>query len=158
MEAVREYLISVIAAAIFCGAIQSLLREKTTVSVILKSLCGVFLCVVVLRPITEIQFDLSGLSAAFPAASADAIVEEAGIHARTEQMQRIKDACEAYICDKAKAFDCELEVEVELETTSPFAPNSVALRGAISPYVKTQLSAWLHDQMGIPPEAQRWIG
>ena len=44
MESIRDYLLSVTAAALICGIISSLTGKSSNIPKVLKLLCGLFLC------------------------------------------------------------------------------------------------------------------
>jgi hypothetical protein len=155
---IREYLISVVAAAIFCGAIKTLLRDNTAAATLIRTLCGVFLCMILLQPIANFQIDLSDVGLSLPIGSAGEIANQAAEYVKEQETAIIKQRLQTYICDKAQQYSCQLESQVVLQAEAPYAPIRVTLTGSASPYVKKQLSLWIQEQLGIPQEAQVWIG
>ena len=158
MGEIRGYLISVTAAAILCAVASTLLGKKGTIGTIGKLLCGIFLAITVVSPLTRVQLrsgyelwdDLSADAAAAVASGEAAAYDElrAGIKARTE----------AYILDKAAFYAAELSVEVTLSDEDPPIPCAVRLTGSVSPYAKQRLQQDISEELGIPKEAQIWIG
>lgn len=157
MEDLRQYVISVVAAAFICGTIMGLL-PKGSARELVKMICGLFLAFTVLSPISRFDFsrlaeidDLFTDEAAQAAAMGENLNREA-LHAI------IKAETEAYILDKAAQLNVELEVEVTVSTDDPPLPVAVSLSGSISPYARRRLEAILTDEIGIPKENQAWTG
>lgn len=158
MESVQNYLISVVAASVVCGIVNSIMGKKGTAASVIKLVTGIFLSLTVISPLVQIRLtDLEYVtdSLALDASMAAAYGEDLSIQAMTSI---IKSEAEAYILDKAASLGVELEVEVTLQDTDPYAPESVCLKGSASPYVKSQLTQYIAKQMGIPEEAQLWTG
>ena len=64
---------------------------------------------------------------------------------------------------QAEALDefCSPDKVINLDVDLRFdenIPQQVTLAGAISPYAKSKLGAWLQENLQIPPEDQLWIG
>lgn len=158
MEGLKAYLVSVTAASIICGIVNSLAGKKGTVSSVLKLLTGLFLALTVIRPVIRLSISEFDLYLDSITAKADAAVADGEIIAFQELAAIIKTETEAYILDKAASLGVDLEVEVILSDTAPPLPTEVLLTGAVSPYAKVQLSEMIAAELGIPREAQRWSG
>ena len=65
----------------------------------------------------------------------------------------IKQKTETYILDKANALGAEITVQVVLED---YIPAGVTIMGDVSPFVKSNLSASITQELNIPPEEQIW--
>ena len=158
MEAIRGYLLSVTGAAVICAVVSALLGKKGTISAMGKLLTGIFMAITVISPLAKIQ--LSNADALWDDLSVDAAAavaagEEA---ANIELRAGIKSQTEAYILDKAASYAAELTVEVTLSDDDPPLPCAVRLTGSVSPYAKRQLQQLIAEDLGIPKEAQTWIG
>lgn len=158
MTGIRQYLISITAAAVFCGIVTSFLDKKSVPAALVKLLAGLFLSFTVISPWVKLQFyDITDY--AVDITSDAAIAVEAGeIAAQEALVSRIKSETEAYILDKAASWGAELTVEVTIADSDPPIPSAVRLTGAVSPYVKAMLSQMLETDIGIPKEAQIWTG
>lgn len=156
MESIREYLLSVTAAAVLCSCVCAFFQKKSTVSNLVKTLCGIFLSLVVLRPIIHVS--IPEISDLFPHISADAqaITAEAEQLATDKRCEVIKQHAQAYVYDKAAVLGCDITVDISLNTEEPYAPESVRITGKVSPYAKSQLSAWIKSDLGISEEEQHW--
>ena len=60
--------------------------------------------------------------------------------------------------EKAKALDCDLQVEIFLSADTTPVPEQVPISGSVSPYAKQVISTMLSDDLGIDREAQIWTG
>lgn len=155
MDAVREYLISITAAAIIAGIVTSLTKKSGSISSIVKLLAGLFMTVTILSPVIDlplngIQFYLDDLSS-----DAESVSKTGKDTAEGEIKQIITERSRAYILEKAEALGAELEVEVFLQD---LIPCSVEITGAVSPFARMQLSQYIAENLGVSSEDQRWIG
>lgn len=153
MEAVRQYIISVVAAALLCGIVTGLMPPGRA-SQIIRMVCGLFLAYTVLSGLTglDIQVPDWGALTTSDARLAAALGESLGQDALA---QGIKEQTEAYILDKATALGLSLEVEVFLDESQ--VPQSVTLSGQVSPYERQQLQSTIALDLGIAKENQQWI-
>lgn len=152
MPALRQYLFSLVAAAIVCGVV-SALGQLSGSKKLVRLLCGLFLVLTALQPLinlTGVRFE--GLEDYRQ--QARAYVEEG--KARSELAWRgiIKDRCCAYILDEAAKLQAQLEVEVVLSPEG--MPHQVQLTGRCSPHAKARLSTIIQEQLGITKENQLW--
>lgn len=157
MEDIRAYLLSVTAAAILCGIMNTLTGTKGTIAAVMKLLSGIVLSLAVLQPLGSLALeDLGDYLQGVNLDAADAV--EAGTQQTNLALgARIKEQTEAYILDKAAELSLELTVEVQLDSGSLPKPVRVVLRGAASPHAKTTLQELIYQELGIPKEAQTWI-
>ena len=157
MEALRKYILSVTAAAILFSILQSLLDKKNGNSVLLRLIGGLFLAFTIIAPIAEVKIDhLLDIPLDFSIESND-IAAQSYDTALSEMHDIIKERCEAYILDKASAYQVKLNVDVTLTHSEIPIPSAVQLQGSVSPYVKTTLQTWIWNEMGISKENQLWI-
>ena len=156
MEHIREYLISVTSAALLCGILQSLVGHKSSSSGILKLICGIFLALTVIRPLADIRLEEFDFLTGEIHAEADAAVAEGANYAKQAMVRQIKEQTQAYILDKAAAFDGNISADVQVEGDPPVIV-SCTIQGKLSAYAQTQLSRILEEDLGIPEEDQRWI-
>ena len=64
-------------------------------------------------------------------------------------------SAQSLVQQEAEKLGCQLDVTVHLEDMSP---KEIILEGSVSPYAKSAIGQWIKDNMGIPREAQIWIG
>lgn len=147
----RQYFLSVIAAALICGILGSFLKKNK----ILNLLCGLLLVITIIRPLLSMELpELPELGISFDAGDA---VSEGKRIARDTIEGIITADTEAYILDKAEALGVTLTVEVmtEIYDGCP-VPVAVTLSGEISPEDRQALSQIIEDDLSISKENQIW--
>lgn len=156
MEFLRSYLLKILVLAMVIQ-ILTLISEKSGSSTLTRMLGALVLVLTMLQP-------LAGGTWATAFSFTDSVssdAEQAAAYGQeiTQQQMRdiIKEQTEAYILDKARVYDAQLEVEVTLEEASGI-PNEVCVRGMVSPYAKSQLQKLIAEELGIGKECQQWIG
>lgn len=158
MEQLREYVISVVAAAIIVGVVSGLLHKKDMSAVLIRMIGGLFLAFTVVRPVVSLDIgDIGSYIAAFSETGADA-VEEGENLADDAYRLYIKSETEAYILDKADDYGAELAVEVTLDDGDIPVPVGIRIEGSVSPYAKACLREMMEKDLGILEEDQLWIG
>ena len=156
MESVREYLVSVTCAALLCGILCSLTDEKQSGGVLVRLVCGVFLCLILVSPLSRFQPDRLDFSRWDLTGEAQAASDLGMEYARQAKIQIIKTRTEAYILDKARQYELDLTVDVRLSQGDSPVPESVVLSGRFSPYARNQLQRIIESELGIPKENQQW--
>lgn len=158
MAALRQYILSVSSAAILCGLVKAMV-PKGSLQEILKLICGVFLALLVVEPV--IQLDPGRILSHFTGQltsegeAAAAFGEEL---ARDSMAQYIKRETEAYILDKAKELGITAEVEVLVGKEDLPVPTAAVIRGPVSQRNKQELECMLEENLGIAKENLQWIG
>lgn len=152
----RGYVLSVVAAAVVCAIVRRLVNEKSSTGQITRMLSGILMTVTVISPLAHITFDnitgyLDGISV-----DAKGYSTEGNTDAQTEINKIIKTRTEAYILDKAASMGLEISVEVELDDSNDSVPCGVTISGAVSPYAKQVMGAYIADNLGISKENQIW--
>ncbi len=153
MEQIRQYVLSVIAAAILCGIVDAITPNKKAAPM-RKLLTGIFMTFVAIRPLADIQLTALPSFADTYTSQAVAAVAEGEIITQQANAAIIKPRVEAYILDKAEALGVRLRVNVTLDEKG--VPVSVQLSGAVSPGAKTSLETMLETELGIAKEDQQW--
>ena len=157
MDAIRNYILSLLCVSVVCAILRCLIDEKSGSGKIIKMLCGIVLAVTAVSPL--IQVKISDL---------DNYFENISIHSReltqrgedgsTREMATIiSERTEAYILEKASAYDCSLNIEVILTEDTIPQPVAVDITGTVSPYVRSKLMQIIETDLGIPKEKQQWI-
>lgn len=156
MEAVRQYLMSVIAAAVICAIVRALTQNKGASSEIIKLICGVFIAITLISPWNKIS--ISGIVNYIEDFSLDAenITSAASESAREEQNKIIKAQTEAYIQDKALSMGVQLQADITVSNLSPGLPQRVEITANASPYQRQQITGWIETDLGIPEDQQIW--
>ena len=155
MEALRQYVISVVAAAMLCGIVVRLFPNGSGKQVG-KLICGLFLAYTVLSPISRVDFSkLPDFSLRCMDDAEDAAAMGENL-ARDSMADIIKEETEAYILDKAEAYQAQITADVSL--TPDGLPESVTYTGAPSDEIRQLLENMVTEDLGIPKENQRWSG
>lgn len=155
MAGVRQYILSVTAAAILCACVRSIAGDKGGAAQVLKLVCGLFLAFTAVRPIADIEIQDFAVFTADIQSQADAAVLSGESYARESMADIIKRETEAYILDKAQDLNASVQVSVIIRGEE-LTPGQVRISGNISPYAKGQLQAIIETEMGIPKEDQLW--
>ncbi|MBE6923682.1 MAG: hypothetical protein E7466_00380 [Ruminococcaceae bacterium] len=153
----KQYLLSVLSAAIISAVVLKLMGDKGSRGAVGKLVVGLFLTFTVISPIRAVSIDdWTNLPDSYTVAAQEAV---AAGEAQTKSalQQSIKQSCEAYILDKARGLDVALEVEVTVSDDPIPIPVSVRLRGRVSPNAKTKLSDLIEKDLGVSKEEQSWI-
>lgn len=140
------------------GILTSISDSKSTQGTLIRMIGGLFLAFTVIAPITDLDMDVLmdlGNELSTEAEKAASRGQDLAADAMSEI---IKQETQAYILDKAASYGAELTVEVEVNREESAVPESVVLRGAVSPYAKAQLQQIMETELGIPKENQIWIG
>ncbi len=155
MDSLRQYILTVIAAAIICSVISPLTSKKTTVHTVLKLVCGIFLVITIIKPFQPYsKFDFSDIYNALEV-TADEYVQDGVLYASAQKETFIIENVQSYILDRAKELDVNIDVTVELDPDTTM-PNIVYLSGNVSPLKKSRLQQIITDALGIPEEQQIW--
>ncbi len=156
MEHIREYILSVTAAAMICSILRSIVGEKGSAAGILKVISGLFLAFTMVRPLADIQInEFPSMFSEF-SSDAGAAVEDGIDYAQSAKARRIKEQAEAYILDKASRFGAAITVEVLLHEET-LVPVGCIVQGEVSPYTRRQLKQIMEADLGIREEDQQWI-
>jgi len=156
MDGVKSYVLRIIAAAIICAVVRGLLNEKTTTGQVANLLCGIFMAVTVIAPLANISFQNITCYLDDISVSADAYVEDGKTLAQDSISEIIITKTNAYILDKAKSMGLQIEVEVELDADNNTVPCGITIHGAVSPYAREELGAYIEENLGIAKEFQKW--
>lgn len=158
MEGIRQYVISVAAAAILCGILKSILPGKDTMAGVLRLITGIFLAFTVIKPLAQVELgDLPVLSSDY-LSDAQAASSDGEKIAADAMADIIKHQAEAYILDKAQSLNLSLTVTVTVSDDPLPTPVGVRLSGAVSPYAKSCLERVIEEDLGIAKENQIWTG
>ena len=153
-----RYILSVVTAAMIVCICCSIFHEKSLMGALTRMIGGLFLAIVMLSPVAHWDYDVvTTFAQSFEIAGADAAREGSNL-AADAMSAIIKEEISAYILDKAESLHAELTVEVMLSSGESPVPESVRIKGNVSPYAKAQLQRIMEKDLGIPKERQIWIG
>lgn len=158
MEQLRQYVLSVAAAAILVGILTGLASKNDSSCVLLRMIGGLFLAFTVIRPVVSLDVgNIQSYIAAFSENGAASVAEGENL-AMDAYCSYIKTETEAYILDKAEGYGADLSVEVYLDEGEAILPVAARLQGSVSPYTKARLQEMMEEDLGISKENQIWIG
>ncbi len=156
MNEIRQYLITLVAAAVIAALAVNISGKSGLIPSLIKLIAGLFLTVNIVFPLIKNRFpDLSGMLSDIQIQSSQ--IADNGKNSAAETVTDIiKTNLEAYILDKAASMDAGLDVQIIMSDSDPPGPESVIITGNISPYQKQRLSKIINDDLGIPKEKQQW--
>lgn len=155
MGALREWLLSVTAAAILCALAQGLIPPGP-VRRVGRLTAGLVMAAALLAPLASLRGvdPEQWLESWQPQEEVQGLEEQ-----RDETMKTIIEAeCSAYIVDKAAQLgaECEAQVVCAPEGEGVFLPWQVTITGDLSPGQREQLTGQLQEELGVPPERQQY--
>lgn len=155
MEDLRTYILSVTAASILCAVLTALAGKRGSTASLMKLMSAVVMAAVIISPVANFtSVNLNRYLDDLNDLAAEAVAN--GTEATRESIRkRIIEASEAYILDKAALYELNIDVTVELDEEQ-LVPAFAEIRGTVSPAARRTLEAMLEQDLGIPPEAQRW--
>ena len=156
-EAVREYLLSVVAVALLSGVVLAL-TPKGAVHRTLTFLSGLAMILTALGPVARLDFDTLAQSMARTRIEAEEAAEGVTVDSTELIAELIKEESETYIWDKAVALEIELtEVTVEVRTDGSYPyPYSAVLTADCTEEQRQQFTKVLEEELAIPAERQEW--
>lgn len=152
----RQYILRIICCALICGLLPPLVGK--TSKKILRLACGIVMTVTVLRPLLSIDPETIWEKLIPDISSAEAAVQTGQEMAEKSMSDIIMTHCQAYILDKAAGLGLSLQVHVTLSGDDIPIPLGVRLTGEWTQNQRAQLSGLITRELGIPEEAQQWIG
>lgn len=155
MEAVGQYILSVILAALICGILSSVVSGTGKAWV--QMLCGFAMLICLIRPfsgIQDLEFSLI-----------DDAIQEEGTQwsnqgekmARNAMADIITQNSQAYIMDKAEQLDIHVRVKILVSNDIIPVPVGAELYGEVSPYARLRVESLIENELGIAKENIRWI-
>lgn len=155
MEGIRQYIISVTAAAMICASLKHISMTTGKQGSMVKLLCGVFLLFTVIRPVADIRLDTAYEFSQELSFDSAAAIEAGQAYAAQWKEDIIKQQLCAYIMDKAADFEADIAPTAVLDEN--LMPAQIYIRGDISPYAKSRLQQIISRDLGIAKENLIWI-
>ena len=150
----KAYILSVICAAFLCAIVSAMVEKKSTVGMVLKLICGIFLTFTVVKPITDIRLEDMDFLSLELSQEAQAVANMGVSQREGDIAAIIKQELRAYILDKALDLGATLSVDVTLD--EELIPGSVTLTGSITPSTRAIMESILEADLGIAKENQIW--
>ena len=156
MDHLRQYIVSVIAAAVIAAMLNKLFSESH-IHRLIKTVSGLVLSVVLLSPLGNLS--ISSYTSYFDAVDNDA--KEAVAYGediyRDNLRAIISERCETYILDKADQLGAVISVSIRCDSADIPIPVYAEISGSVSPYIRKTLQNMIADDIGIPEENQLWM-
>ncbi len=153
MEAIREWLLSVVFCAVFVGMLRQFVQTGV-MSEIVKFAGGLVLLLALLAPIhkvelAQIELDVSSYESMLAQTQASLAAER-----EKAVKQSIEDKTRAYIEAKSEELGATLRAEVMVSQTEDgtWLPRQVVLYGERS----QPLAQWIEGELGITQDKQEW--
>lgn len=155
MADLQQYILRLLAGSILCAMILALVQGKQYEALI-RTLCGLFLTLLLLDPLCHFSWDPDWgiLEDAFNRGKAHSAYGTA--MAQQDQIQRISQALEAYILDKAAREGTSLTVNVIVG--EDLFPERAELNGDWDHHTRQYLTEMIERELGIAKENQLWSG
>ena len=153
MDSLRQWLVSLTAAAIFLRAAESLVSQGG-VRRVLRLAGGLVLLMILLRPVTGIVSRLPQLNFPDWRAETEQWEEELRQSQEAELEGFIEGELQSYIWDKEQSLG--LAYPVSVSTRPGAGGGSVPDRVSIDGPFHQELSDWLTTELGLGPESQIW--
>mgnify|MGYP007057930243 CR=1 FL=1 len=151
MTFIRNYILTIVSAAMLCALLKSISTGKKGIEKILGLVAGIFLLATGLQPLGILELSQLENPIENYRSQAERTVAQAEKEVQMQLGEQIQEQTQAYILDKANTLGMSLEVQVD-----KLVPCQVTLTGPTSPYAKQQLKAILETELGIPEERQVW--
>lgn len=155
MDAVGDYLRTVCCGAMLCAVLLQVSGKDGTAPVPMRMLCGLFLVLLVISPLKNVDFDVADRDFSDFSLEARAVSAEGKSQAEKVLREDISRRCEAYILDKAAALQMKLNVRVEVSEETHL-PAAVILTGEAPAEGKARLMEWIARELGIERSSQQW--
>lgn len=157
MTELAGFVFTLFAAAMICGILEGI-GKQTGFHKLLKLLCGIFLMLTVLLPVSRLSIE--GVSPfAFPyTAEGEQAAQNGENYARSTLAGIIKAETQAYILDKATQMGASIDVKVTVSDDPVPIPVAVHMLGEISAQQRQELSQMLTNDLNIAKENQIWTG
>ncbi len=156
-DAVRSYLLSVVAVALISGIVLAL-APKGAVHRTLTFLCGLAMILTALGPIARLDFDVLAQAIARARIQAEEAAEGVTVDNTALIADIIKEETEAYIWDKADDLGftpSAVTAEVNTDGAYPY-PSRVEITADCTAQQRADLSWDLEQNLAIPAEQQEW--
>lgn len=150
---VREYILRIIIASMLCSALANLM-SKGKAQAIFKMVCGMFLLVIMIRPLTNLSpVELENVFLDFKNNASECVSYGEQL-AKVQAAEYIKTKSEAYILNKAAMLGADIRIEIQLDESN--IPCSARVMGEPSAMIQDSISQIIETDLGITKERQEW--
>ena len=157
MNAIRQYLLSITAAALLFSFASELLSNGKWKK-ISGFLGSMILVLTIISPVVSLDTDEVARSISKLWLETQAAQSGIEINSRELQSTLIKENMQTYIQERAMMLGVQLEADVRMKDNGQFpVPDRVVLHGLISVEQMEMLSRLISQDLGIPVDMQEWI-
>lgn len=156
MSAIREYILTITAAALICSIVRKLLDGKGTPSAVGMLLTGLCMTLTVLSPLAGVTGGYMDRFVIDLEEKADRYVFAGENKSKKALQESMIARIETYILEEAEKMGATLQLDISLTESDYPVPDKVYIRGDVSPVVKKKLQRWLYETLGIAEENQIW--
>ena len=157
MGSLRQYIISLISASAICSVLKGLF-DKSSSSRVIHLLCGTFIIFTFLAPLKSIRFEDMGLRYGLNQSIAHEAVRRGEEFSEKAMADIISAEIASYVEKKASTLGAQIRVEVNVSGDEIPAPIGMYIEGQVSPFIRTQLEAYILENIGLSEEDVRWTG
>ena len=157
-EFAGNWIRAIAGAALIC-AVAFALTPKGKVKNVLKLICGIVLICAIVNPVIKKNLPNMSMDMSKYRKQADEIANNAEDTKNSMSRTIIEDKLKAYILDKAKSYNAELDevsVSVKWGDEECWYPYEVSLTASIGEKEKQLISNAIEADLGIPKERQYW--
>jgi hypothetical protein len=154
MGKTAQYIIAVVSSAMISTIITTLIKADAHYGVMVRLLCGVFMAITALSPLTN--FSADGIFEFWDSFQLDGQdwSSDGSHQASSAKADIIKQQSEAYILEKAGELELQLEVAVTLN--DDLIPDGITIHGNAAPTARKRLQNIIENDVGIRRENQIW--
>ncbi len=155
---IRQVLRDCIAVSVVSGLVLQLCPESGAKRVA-ALLSAVLLCLTVIRPLKDFDFDSYALESARLHKAEEEFLRSAA--STTEKLDRLvmQERCAAYLSEKAEALGLEevrIELQLQWSLDGLWVPYAVHVKGSWDDGAAARFGELLSCELGIPPDRQYW--
>jgi len=156
MEWMRTWLLSGLTAGVIC-ALADALMPPGPVKRVGQLVSGMVLACVILSPLITLDFDAGERWLMDYFVELETWSEELKQEVTAGMKPVIEEECAAYILDKAAEVGLTCTVGITCrEEAGIYVPHQAAVSGLNGEMERIQVAQWLEQDLGIPPERQRF--
>jgi hypothetical protein len=157
MSGIADYLLGIVAVCLISSVAKQLLGISKNYKALGNTIIGIFIVLSILSPVVTQKWSYGDVLDTGFEDEIEQISQDAESYRQEVMRKSIISQTEAYILSKARELSVDVDIEITLSDSYPYAPIRICIWGNTSPYAKSQLSAYLKEEIGIAKEEQIWM-
>ena len=154
MDSVRSYLLCIVAACMIAAMGRVFVRSNM-ISKVLRLTSGILILLVAAAPLLRLK------SEDFPRLfekidTEQFLKEDAELYAQNALSEQVRKSFERQIESVAEKFGCSVRAEVQVSSEKVPQILGVEIIGSAGPEQIADLSEYITEILGVPPEDQEW--